>query len=835
MLRALQRLNAPLAKHVLTECRRDLSVSLDLGLVRQTAELQCRSGLVRWSALQGHAPLSTVASVKTEPPSPLHRSMRGPPRLKIDDRPINPASQKYYEGRSVYNGLIQKQVAVSKTRKSDFRFVPIPGKSIDTSRSDFLYYYEGHWVNGLPHGEGTMVFPTGNVFTGDMNEGRCEGFGVETTADGEIVYEGAWVDNKPGGVGKMFMKDGGVYTGQFLNAAREGLGKLVEPDGSTYFGQWAQNRRHGEGILTDGESGKRLSVVFRDGDLAESRPYKAGQGPRLDDTVITVFERDLADGKRPGSLSAKKTDKARVVKESKVDVGKNVREGTAAENLHSNDSHQETASRPPQKYHGVVNTKVAVAKSRRSDFRFKPIPPMLLTQPDYKAEYVYHYRGEWDDNVPHGKGQLHYPSGFVYAGDIADGRCEGWGTECSAEGEMRYEGHWVDNKPNGVGRMRWKNNTIFTGEFSNGSLHGLGRIVEVNGATHYGRWENNDRCELRRKHRRGANAFLTYDSTLSEEDLRRVESFDAELKRSKLPAYPVGAPQLVLHTVAPAAEAPLQAVSAPDARGADRKLGVSGAAAAVRRAPVDAREDSRSHSSRSARDDLETPHTSSARGAAEDEQLSGLSIMLSKNRAVRPASAEAAYTERATIERGARDSGGVSLSSKKTTRSAMTTASEAAGDDSTPLNSYSASKSAEATKRGTVGRKAEHRYETAPTQGDTKAWKKDAASKKAALEYEALPKMPAKGSAPVKVEYTSEIKTSLPLVLQRGTAVLTYADGSTYTGEISGGRRHGLGVTRDAKGVPIHRGKWRFDRVIRTRKVPTDAGDGTTAAGAGAE
>jgi hypothetical protein len=834
MLRAVQRVNASLAKHVLVECRRELSFSRILLLVRRS-ESRSLPGLVQWTALPHHALLSTVASVKTEPPSPLHKSMRGPPRLKIDDRPINPASQKYYEGRSVYNGLIQKQVAVSKTRKSDFRFVPIPGKSIDTSRSDFLYYYEGYWVNGLPHGEGTMVFPTGNVFTGDMNEGRCEGFGIETTADGEAVYEGAWVDNKPGGVGRMVMKDGGVYTGQFLNAAREGLGKLVEPDGSTYFGQWAQNRRHGEGILTDGETGKRLSVVFRDGDLAESRPYKAGQGPRLDDTVITVFERDLADGKRPGSLSAKKTDKARVVKESKVDVGKNVREVTAAENLHSNNSPQETASRPPQKYHGVVNTKVAVAKSRRSDFRFKPIPPMLLTQPDYKAEYVYHYRGEWDDNVPHGKGQLYYPSGFVYAGDIVDGRCEGWGTECSAEGEMRYEGRWVDNKPNGVGRMRWKNNTIFTGEFSNGSLHGLGRIVEVNGATHYGRWENNDRCELRRKHRRGANALLTYDSTLSEEDLRRVEGFDAELKRSKLPAYPEGAPQLVLHTVTPAAE-PLQPASAPEARGADRKLGVSGAPAAVRRAPVVAREDSPAHSSQSARDDLETPPRSSARDATADDQLTGLSRMLSKNRAVRPATAETAYPERATMERGARDSGGVSLNSKETATNAKNTASAAAGDDSASLNSYSASKSAEATKRDTVSRKAEHKYETAPAaKGDIKAGKKDAPSKKAVPEYEALPKMPAKGSAPLKVEYTSEIKTSLPLVLQRGTAVLTYADGSTYTGEISGGRRHGLGVTRNAEGVPIHRGKWRFDRVIRTRKVPNEAGDGSTAAGAGAE
>jgi hypothetical protein len=79
--------------------------------------------------------------------------------LKIDDRPINPASQKYYEGRSVYNGLIQKQVAVSKTRKSDFRFVPIPGKSIDTSRSDFLYYYEGYWVNGFRTVKGPWYSP----------------------------------------------------------------------------------------------------------------------------------------------------------------------------------------------------------------------------------------------------------------------------------------------------------------------------------------------------------------------------------------------------------------------------------------------------------------------------------------------------------------------------------------------------------------------------------------------------------------------------------------------------------------------------------------------------
>lgn len=55
--------------------------------------------------------------------------------------------------------------------------------------------YEGWWVNGRPHGQGSFAL-FGNEYTGEWREGMKSGKGTFTYATGE-VYEGDWESDVP--------------------------------------------------------------------------------------------------------------------------------------------------------------------------------------------------------------------------------------------------------------------------------------------------------------------------------------------------------------------------------------------------------------------------------------------------------------------------------------------------------------------------------------------------------------------------------------------------------------------------------------------------------------
>ncbi len=62
--------------------------------------------------------------------------------------------------------------------------------------------YEGTFVDGRQHGEGTYRLPNGYEYTGQWVEGRIEGEGRATYPDGS-VYEGAFVAGRPQGKGRI--------------------------------------------------------------------------------------------------------------------------------------------------------------------------------------------------------------------------------------------------------------------------------------------------------------------------------------------------------------------------------------------------------------------------------------------------------------------------------------------------------------------------------------------------------------------------------------------------------------------------------------------------------
>mmetsp|Transcript_28230 Transcript_28230/g.62535 ORF Transcript_28230/g.62535 Transcript_28230/m.62535 type:complete len:300 (-) Transcript_28230:97-996(-) len=103
--------------------------------------------------------------------------------------------------------------------------------------------YEGSFLNGMPYGEGKLLYKDGGYYLGEFRnlvhlhkhkvEGasrlpKCDGwrhgFGVRVWTNG-LRYEGQWVEDKMHGTGAVTNRQGAKYEGQFYNGLKTGEAK----------------------------------------------------------------------------------------------------------------------------------------------------------------------------------------------------------------------------------------------------------------------------------------------------------------------------------------------------------------------------------------------------------------------------------------------------------------------------------------------------------------------------------------------------------------------------------------------------------------------------------
>lgn len=86
--------------------------------------------------------------------------------------------------------------------------------------------YTGDWVDGIPHGRGSIQWDDGNY------------------------YEGDWFNGSGHGQGTFYWSSGETYTGQVVNFGLEGYGTYRWADGTVYQGYWQNGQMHGQGTCT---------------------------------------------------------------------------------------------------------------------------------------------------------------------------------------------------------------------------------------------------------------------------------------------------------------------------------------------------------------------------------------------------------------------------------------------------------------------------------------------------------------------------------------------------------------------------------------------------------
>lgn len=98
-------------------------------------------------------------------------------------------------------------------------------------------FYEGYWLNGLRHGEGTFTDSWGNVFSGTWKNDELNGYSEIKWTNGN-TYKGGFSDDRLNGHGELIWSDGTLYKGGFEDGHRSGHGILYLTSNVIKAGYW---------------------------------------------------------------------------------------------------------------------------------------------------------------------------------------------------------------------------------------------------------------------------------------------------------------------------------------------------------------------------------------------------------------------------------------------------------------------------------------------------------------------------------------------------------------------------------------------------------------------
>lgn len=178
-----------------------------------------------------------------------------------------------YNARGLYTGTVSKE------------------KQVPHGQGHMSYHhagrsYEGDWYMGHWHGHGTIKNSIGDEYTGQVVNDLKEGEGTLNYSDGRVFrgifreddavkgtlifpdgakYVGELRNGNRHGYGVYYFTDGSRYEGNSVMSVFEGKGKMTWPDGGWYEGDWVQGEIHGFG-----------KEVRPDGSLRHDGPWRKG-------------------------------------------------------------------------------------------------------------------------------------------------------------------------------------------------------------------------------------------------------------------------------------------------------------------------------------------------------------------------------------------------------------------------------------------------------------------------------------------------------------------------------------------------------------------------------
>jgi hypothetical protein len=292
--------------------------------------------------------------------------------------------------------------------------------------------YEGHFLHGVPHGNGILRFIDGRVYNGNWDNDTRNGLGTMTYAGGG-VYVGNWRNDQMHGQGKYTYTDESVYEGELANDRFTGQGTMTYRNGAVYVGEWLNDQKSGEGTMR-----------YADGNVYEGNwdnNQRNGLGTLKDDTGSIIYHGSWKDNQMNGHGTYITSDGNVYEGELKNDVftgqGKmTYANGSVYIGAWANDKHNGQGT-------------------------------MTYADADGRPEYT----GLWKDNQTYENKRHTFPNGDVYDGELLNNVCSGQGTMTYTNGDV-YQGTWDANDRNGPGKMTYHNLDVYEGPWYYGRRHG---------------------------------------------------------------------------------------------------------------------------------------------------------------------------------------------------------------------------------------------------------------------------------------------------------------------------------------------------------------------------
>lgn len=161
------------------------------------------------------------------------------------------------------------------TRNTSYNFVKI---------SDLRgAQYQGSWMQGKMHGQGTITWPDGRIYRGQLRQNQKHGHGVleVKTSEGVTVYEGQWKMDKLEGRGFVNYDNGDYYEGTFKDGKPHGQGTMKQgrfmgSGAFVYIGEWVNGYKNGYGVSDEIIAGEKFMGLWQ-------QDMKSGPG-----CVVTV-------------------------------------------------------------------------------------------------------------------------------------------------------------------------------------------------------------------------------------------------------------------------------------------------------------------------------------------------------------------------------------------------------------------------------------------------------------------------------------------------------------------------------------------------------------------
>lgn len=168
--------------------------------------------------------------------------------------------------------------------------------------------YEGQFARGKRHGHGQMRYASGNVYAGKWVDDRKKGYGVMrwlgppnptsvAPASSVVpvlheVYEGEWEHDEQHGFGRHVwlhtrQKEKNYYEGEFARGLRHGLGVFYYANGARYEGEWRANAKHDRGTFFY-EDGRVFHGAFANDRSVDSTAVRAMETAGSDSVLASA-------------------------------------------------------------------------------------------------------------------------------------------------------------------------------------------------------------------------------------------------------------------------------------------------------------------------------------------------------------------------------------------------------------------------------------------------------------------------------------------------------------------------------------------------------------------